>query len=245
MTGHARWDELAAGYALSALEPEDEEEFARHLRGCSVCERTVAELSVVVGELAYGAEPADPPPALLASLREGIATSERPALTVAGAPPRRRPVVSRQWVLTAAASLVILVLGLWNAVLRSDSGRKDDVIALRRQFEQLVADPASSRVELAGEGKGVAVVRDGRVMLLLDDLAVSTGPEIYVLWALDASGRPTAVQGFEVTNADDPNLIPEMRLPGGDVTALAISREPGPAPPPAPSRALLAGTVGA
>ena len=239
---HARWDELAAGHALSALEPEDEQELLRHLRGCDLCERTLAGMRAVVGELAYAAEPADPPPAVLAAIREGIGAGDRPLLVPASRP--RRPVVSSRWLLTAAAGVVILALSLWNAVLRTDSRRKDEVIALRRQFEELLADPASSRVVLAGQGHGVAVVRGPRVMLLLQDLPVSEpGPDVYVLWARDRSGRLSAVNPFEIGNAGQPNLIPEMRLPGGEVVELVVSREPGPLPPAAPGAAVLSGSL--
>jgi hypothetical protein len=31
---HAEWDALAVAWALSALDPEDEERFAEHLPGC-------------------------------------------------------------------------------------------------------------------------------------------------------------------------------------------------------------------
>jgi hypothetical protein len=34
---HQRYDELAVGWALHALEPEDEAAFARHLSGCARC----------------------------------------------------------------------------------------------------------------------------------------------------------------------------------------------------------------
>ena len=39
---HERFEELAVGHALAALEPEDEQTFLLHLRGCAACERAVA-----------------------------------------------------------------------------------------------------------------------------------------------------------------------------------------------------------
>ena len=40
---HREFDELAVGWALHALEPEDEDAFAVHLPGCARCAETVAE----------------------------------------------------------------------------------------------------------------------------------------------------------------------------------------------------------
>ena len=36
---HRSWDELAVGWALHALEPEDEALFAAHLASCARCGR--------------------------------------------------------------------------------------------------------------------------------------------------------------------------------------------------------------
>ncbi|OMQ15866.1 anti-sigma factor, partial [Modestobacter sp. VKM Ac-2676] len=49
---HRAWDELAVGWALHALEPEDEDRFAAHLPGCAHCARTVADTQQVMGTLA-------------------------------------------------------------------------------------------------------------------------------------------------------------------------------------------------
>ena len=45
---HSDYEELAAGYVLGALEPDDEHAFQQHLGGCSVCEANVRELEAVV-----------------------------------------------------------------------------------------------------------------------------------------------------------------------------------------------------
>ena len=36
---HERFEELAAGHALGALEPEDEQAFLAHVPACARCER--------------------------------------------------------------------------------------------------------------------------------------------------------------------------------------------------------------
>ena len=62
MNAHDRFDELAVGHALSALEPEDEVVFLAHLPGCASCERALADHRETLGHLAYAAADEEPPP---------------------------------------------------------------------------------------------------------------------------------------------------------------------------------------
>ncbi|MGY1772316.1 anti-sigma factor domain-containing protein [Blastococcus sp. SYSU D00813] len=70
--GHEVYDELAVGWALHALEPEDEVVFAAHLPGCARCARTVAETSEVMGALAQDLPQAEPSPGLRDRLRAAV-----------------------------------------------------------------------------------------------------------------------------------------------------------------------------
>ena len=49
---HARLGELAAGYALHALEPQEEAEFLRHLPDCAECQDALAGFTEVTAALA-------------------------------------------------------------------------------------------------------------------------------------------------------------------------------------------------
>lgn len=49
---HLVFDELAVGWALHALNQEDEATFAGHLFGCERCARTVTEASSVMKAMA-------------------------------------------------------------------------------------------------------------------------------------------------------------------------------------------------
>ncbi len=60
LDGHGAFDELAVGWALHALEPEEETLFAAHLPGCGRCRGTVAETTEVMGALAADLPPARP-----------------------------------------------------------------------------------------------------------------------------------------------------------------------------------------
>jgi hypothetical protein len=74
---HETFDELAVGWALHALEPEDEEFFAAHLPTCPRCRRTVSETTDVMGALAGDLAPVDPPERLRDRLRAAVEETEQ------------------------------------------------------------------------------------------------------------------------------------------------------------------------
>src|SRR4051812_23044323 len=74
---HEVFDELAVGWALHALEPEDETVFARHLPDCPRCARTVVETEEVMAALATDLPPAEPSADLRARLRASVERTEQ------------------------------------------------------------------------------------------------------------------------------------------------------------------------
>ncbi|MGY1763396.1 anti-sigma factor domain-containing protein [Geodermatophilus sp. SYSU D00779] len=87
---HETFDELAVGWALHALEPEDEELFAAHLPACPRCRQTVSETADVMGALAGDLPPVDPPERLRERLRAAVEGAEplpRPAWEAERTPP--------------------------------------------------------------------------------------------------------------------------------------------------------------
>jgi hypothetical protein len=74
---HVVFDELAVGWALQALEPEDEALFLLHLPDCARCARTVSEAFEVMAALATDLSPADPSPGLRDRLRAAVDRTEQ------------------------------------------------------------------------------------------------------------------------------------------------------------------------
>ena len=251
---HARFEELAAGYALNALEPGDEELFLAHLPSCAVCERALAEHLETAAHLAYAADPVDLPPALLDQIRDDVAASGR-ALPPAAAPvvsleaerARRRP-LSRTWLGAAAASVLVLALLSWNAVLMHDRSqsdqRADRLTAAVTLLEQ------GRRIPLADDsGRTVATAvmqGDRTVSLVVDGLpANNRSTSTYVLWQTGPTGT-RAVAPFDV-RADGVDVVRDLPL----VTTLegwkafAVTEEPGRTAPKLPGTAPVAsGTLG-
>lgn len=84
--GHEEFDELAVGWALHALEPEDEVRFEAHLPGCSRCARTVAETTEAMGALAADLPRAAPSEGLRERLRAAVEETDQVTPTAPGQP---------------------------------------------------------------------------------------------------------------------------------------------------------------
>lgn len=111
--------ELAAGYALGALDANDRDAFEEHLAGCERCRTELAGLSEVVGTLAYAAEGH----ALPQALRERILVAARaePPKVVALRARRTRLYAG---VALAAAACAALAIGLWTGLSGGGPSRK-------------------------------------------------------------------------------------------------------------------------
>ena len=234
---HSEFEELAAGYVLGALEPDDEHDFQRHLGGCATCEANVRELEAVAGELAYAVPPVDPPDTLWADIRREIqpeaaprGATRRPARTGRRGP-RLLPGLA-----AAAAILMVAVLSVWNLSLRDENAAIRDRLAALERATQLANDPSTSLVTLDDapglEGAQATVIassRQDRGVLLVERLPPLARDRVYELWCvpegdIDKAQKtlvfvPLRRQGVQALEFETPIQ------PG---TAFAITDEPAP-----------------
>ncbi|MEX2289897.1 MAG: anti-sigma factor [Mycobacteriales bacterium] len=255
---HVRFEELAAGHALHALEPEDEQVFRSHLEGCTRCERDLMEHAATLAHLAYAPDAAEPPPALLEGIRAGIRSSGREVGSSEPAEPvvsletaRRRRDATRMrraavWTSMAAAAALVLGLGGWVTALLQD---RDEQAQLSGRLAAALSQlREASTVPLQGESGevvAVALVRGNEISLVVDGLPVNDAATTYVLWGESRYGDKRAVGVFDVTT-DDLDVLSGMRLQAGvsDVVRLMVTREQGDVAPPIPTLPVLAsGTV--
>lgn len=257
MTGHAEWEELAVGHAVNALEPEDEQSFLAHLRGCDLCAATLREMRDLSAQLAFAAEPEEPPAALRGRILDGVRASGRPAMfpqqrdvpSLVGRQTRSRrlPALTTRFLAIAASVVVVLSLAGWNLQLRSNLETQRRVAVRARTIERLVADPTTRQVRLTSDtgAHGTVLIHDGQASLLLEGFPRNdTSNSVYVLWEQDATGTFRAVRPFDIVN-DGTNLIADLPLsvPVGSLQALAISYEPGRTLPTSPTKRVAAGTL--
>lgn len=244
--GHAVFDELAVGYALHALEPEDDLRFTTHLEECDLCRRSVAEHEQTLAQLARMAPDTEPPPAVL----EGIlaAVSGPPSSAAPSPPPvadelagrrARRDAVSvqRGWLLGAAAGVTALVIGLggWAALMQDQRDAEADRGDRLAQAVAELERPATRTVSLqtdSGEVQAVVLADGSAASLVVDGLDPTGTDSVYVLWGQQSDGSVQALTAFDVPQSGL-SVLAEHRLavPVSQLTTLMVTRERGKAMP--------------
>jgi anti-sigma-K factor RskA len=230
---HGQFEELAAGWVLGALEPDDEQVFRRHLATCDRCEQSVRELEEVAGELAYAAPPVDPPPALWASIRGALGEAEPPGQVQ---PLRPRP--RRVWPLRLAAAaciLLLVALALWNVALRDQNDTYRQRVAALEEVAGLANDPTTRTVSLnattpAAQGARVTVLassRQDRGVLLVEGLRPAPPGRVYELWRLPEGKVADAQPAVVFLGSARVQSVP-FSMPLQPTTGFAVTVEQGP-----------------
>lgn len=184
---HVEWDELAVGWALRALEPDDEDRFSAHLGSCGRCRASVQDSGRVLTSLVEQLPQQSPSPELRSRLLAEIAKTRRapdarpvqqpePELpdgelidfATAGhrsiARGSRSVSSSRaRWtrvstlVAAAAAVLVIAGLGIWNLNLQTDRDNATSVAADRGEILQDLTAAGEVNMTPLRDGDGQSV----------------------------------------------------------------------------------------
>jgi hypothetical protein len=272
-TDHAGFDELAVGWALHALEPEDEAVFAAHLPGCTRCARTVAETSDVMAAMAADLPVAEPSEELRHRLAEAVEQTEqvRPPVvpritpderadddTDVGLAPvrrlaRRRPVWRRRLpaALVAAAVAAIVGLGAWNVVLARSQANLQSTVAAQSQIMNALLSPGQAAVAPLADvttknGRTVAtVVARGNVAdVVANGLPVNDPADsTYVLWGMRGN-QPIPLGTFDVVQSRlDLRTVGSGQSGLDRYTTFGISLEHGSQAPSKPTKMVALGQV--
>jgi anti-sigma-K factor RskA len=249
MSTHDEWEELAAGHALGALEPDDEQRFEAHLASCDICPRVLAETEAVMAELAYATEQVAAPPELKSRLLAAIHdASDGPAMGVVSSPDTLEVIRTRRartgrhtrdglavnWVrLAAAASVVLLAIiagGVWS--LHGATQNSPNFVSLQS---------ATGSTDVAT----VEVLGDKAWLINTAMPANNSSDSQYVLWTVPpkGGGAPTAVGGFDVAPGHQVVSVGRIIQPNGHIAAFAVSKEPGRRVPTAPTVVVASGAV--
>ncbi len=196
--GQPEIHDLAAAYALDALDPEDRWTYERHLDTCDRCREEVPALREIATNLAYGAEGPEPPP----DLRERILSAARGEPRSATVRPLRR----RGWVFpataaaAAAAACAAVGLGLWANSLH---------------------DRATQRI-IAMDGGGSLIVA-GQTATLVACVDDPPAGKTYEAWVIEG-GKPRPAGLFA---GGCHNLPLEEQVERGSTVAVTLEDEGG------------------
>ena len=238
MTGHDQWDELAAGYALHALEPDEELRFTEHLENCQECAATLADHELVaaqLGSIGYESEQPEQPPSW-SEIRSGVVGDAPVSLDDRRRARRRQP-----WLLGAAAAVVAAVAAV--VVVSQTTGGATP--ASTQAISSCRHMSGCSVVHLhaaSGPDPGVVLVSAGRATMVPLAMKPAGAGTQYVLWQLLRSGAPVPVDGFRSGTAlQSAPLV----MSYDDTAAFAVSVEPATWPPSQPTHVVAIGNTSA
>lgn len=262
----------AVGWALHALEPDEEIAVAAHIPGCAICQAAVRDTEAVVAGLGAAADPVEPPRELRASLMAAVAETpqvptRRPAVlrppadapTEPGSPAVPRRVgpgdrgrlpaswLSRRGLVVAAMALiaVVAVAGLAVRTAQLDQERVQNSQALSDVLNEM-ASPGTKHAVLAtadGATVGAVVLDKGQRQVLTVGMPVNPADHTYVLWGVAGQAPPVPLGTFDVAAPDVNKLTVGSGADKDGFTAYAVSLEPGRAAPAAPSSVMAEGRL--
>lgn len=250
-------EELAVGWAMHSLEPDEESVVRDHLPTCPACQRTVRSTQEVLAGIGGAVRQEQPPPRLRARLMEQIEhipqeIPPQPSPRHAAPTPLRRPQHSRRTgrvLLAAAAALAVLAGGGYLGVrvnqlsgeVAAAQSRTND---LNRALS-LAADPATNRAVLrTGSGEEAAVVlsspTSGAVVPI--NLKPNDPSHVYVVWGASTKA-PVPLAVFDVPAGSTTPQLLSWSADAHKHTTFAVSLEPGRQAPQKPSEVLAGGQV--
>jgi anti-sigma factor RsiW len=228
--GHQGWDELAAGYALDALDSDEGLLFAEHLETCDRCRTSVDEHLLVaaqLGAIARADVSAEPPSwdAIRAPVLGARDVVDRSAER------RRHHMLSGR--LLAMAAAVVIVAGSI-AIWRGTSGEGGCSASAGCHQIQLDATGGHLAASLVVKGRSVIMQPSG--------MAAAPSGRIYALWQVPQRGRPELLTTF---TASQPKAVTAaLESPYADTSGFAVSVERAASPPPStPSNEVASGNV--
>lgn len=201
MTEHSRLRELAAGYVLGALDPDDRQVFETHLAGCEECRRDVGSLAPIPGLLSRAAPPdLEPMPAGVPDRAVAAARSQWARLA------RSRRAWRMGTLAAAAAAVVVAIVALF-------PGSEESGTALALQ-----PGDVTGAVTIEGWTWGTSVHLE---------LANLPQRENYVAWVVDAEGGRQQCAVWGPTPAGRARVTGASSIPFDRVTAVVVTSADG------------------
>ena len=216
--------QLAAAYALDALDDRERAEFEAHYPTCPVCRPEVAGYREALSHVAASVA-TPPPPSLKSSVMAEIGSTRQlspllPDSVVSLADHRqRRQRLGR--ILTAAAAVILIAAGAF--VVGRNSSSTDDYATAAAA---VLATPDTRTTPLTGTGPGTFKVAwsaaDGKAVVIGDDLPDPGDGKAYELWTIDAAG-PHAVRLLDKAKGEQVRRVVAV---DGQPTKWAVTVEP-------------------
>lgn len=242
--------ELAGSFVLGALDGTQEAAVREHLASCPEAHEEIAEVGGVLPVLAESVPIVEPPAGLRDRIMAAAAADLDERTRAAAATPtfaseapiafpdatereeRRRGGTSRStWLLRIAAVVAIAVLGVSNLLLRAQLGESQSFEQAVQTVLDVSARPGSLTAVLTadgGTGTGLAAIdATGAVTMAMQDLAPTSGNQVYEAWVIGGDGVPVPIGSFQVGGGGTASMTANG-VSASNGAVLALTLEPGP-----------------
>ncbi|HET6910661.1 MAG TPA: anti-sigma factor [Mycobacteriales bacterium] len=230
---HEPWDELVAGYAIDALEPEDEALLLGHLSSCERCRAELDDFALVASQLGSLADDEVDPPSWQTVRAHVVGPADE--LDVRR---RRRPGHRQSRLLAAAAAVVVLAAGgvVIDHYATSSSGGGADAA-----LSACIAQPDCSviRLDTASNEVAAVIVDAGKARLVPLKMAAPSSGRSYAWWQLPRDGSPIFLGSFR--NVRHETTATPLSDALSDTAAFAVSIEPAGVTPQRPTDVVAVG----
>lgn len=218
-----RWDEMALGHVLGGLEQGDASEFRGHLAGCGQCRARVAELRSLASDLA-AAEREERTTQRLRTQIDSRRELERAETAETDEERAQLRIRRRALVAAVVIVLVLFVLTVWNANLRSQNVALREVAASHTRTLTTFGAGSVVPAQTSGSVTGAVSVDGDRVAYSLAGLPTPDTGERLVVW-LEAGGEVArqAVHLPQQLVAEQGRLASTVSAP--DATRLLVTVE--------------------
>ncbi len=222
--------DLAAAYAVDALDPDELAAFTAHLEGCSACRDQVASLREAValvgatGALSDGASDAAPATLRVAVLAQARRTDQEPAALPVSAPRRGRPRRLVAWVGAAAAAVLVAAFGIGVAAFLH-GGPESAALAEHEQAMRIIsASDAHTMSVPLGRSSFIMSASYGGAVLMGDTAPMPDPGTEYQLWMTHADGTSEAGPAFMPSHDGTFMVLVDGNMDG--VTEIYVTMEP-------------------
>ena len=221
-------DELAASYALGALDPAEDRAMSTHLATCKEPHAEARSLIDVAPVVPNSLERVAPSALLRERLMTSIANTpqeHRPAVVPArqpvGAAEQPRPAWWRLSPFPSALAAVALAaaigLGAWGVTLNGQLAERDAALRAVASADAIYAASGTA-------GSGWVIESGEKAMFMAEDLADLPSDQLYEFWLIDAEG--TAVAAGTLSDTDGVALVTlERDLEGATTFAVTVETE--------------------
>jgi anti-sigma-K factor RskA len=199
--------ELAAAYALDALDGNEQRAYETHLAGCESCQEDVVSFRETAAALAYDVD-LPPLPETLEHRILNAARAERPNVVPLGR--RRFSGGALAYGIAAVAAVAAIGLGIWASSLRSDLDAERSA--------------APRVVQLDGADGAVVVTGSGRAALVVPGLDPAPAGKTSEVWVIeDTPQRAGVMKG----GPDGSSVELDRPAPAGSTVAVTVERAGG------------------